>query len=212
MFSRSEGQTGTLQKYLILLIGAAVVSFGIYNIHSQCSITEGGVIGLVLILNHYFGISPSISTFVLDVACYLLAFKFLGKGFAKQALFSTASVAVFYLIWEQFPPVLPNLADKPLLAALLGGLFVGVGVGFIIRSGGASGGDDALALVIAHLSKCRLAKAYLVTDLIVLVASLSYIPFSKIFYSLITVTVSSFVIDKIHTFGKAEKAIPLPAT
>jgi uncharacterized membrane-anchored protein YitT (DUF2179 family) len=82
-------------------------------------------------------------------------------------------------------------------AALLGGVFVGVGVGLIVRQGGSSGGDDALALVIHKLTGWRLSRAYLFTDLTVLFASLSYIPFRRIAFSLVTVTVSSLLIDYI---------------
>ena len=55
-----------------------------------------------------------------------------------------------------------------LAAALLGGAFVGIGVGLIVRQGGSSGGDDALALVIHQLTGWKLARSYLFTDLVVL--------------------------------------------
>ena len=79
----------------------------------------------------------------------------------------------------------------------LGGIFVGVGVGIVVAQGGSSGGDDALALVISKLSGLRLAKAYLFTDISVLTLSLTYIPFGRIIFSLITVTISSWIIDGI---------------
>ncbi len=63
--------------------------------------------------------------------------------------------------------MLPDLTAYPLAAALLGGVFVGVGVGLIVRQGGSSGGDDALALVIHKLTGWRLSRAYLFTDLTV---------------------------------------------
>ena len=88
--------------------------------------------------------------------------------------------------------------EKAVLAVLLGGVFVGVGVGLIVRQGGSSGGDDALALVIHKLTGWRLSRAYLFTDLTVLFASLSYIPFRRIAFSLVTVTVSSLLIDFIQ--------------
>ena len=75
-------------------------------------------------------------------------------------------------------------------------------MGLVVRHGGAAGGDDALALVIQHLSKCRISTAYLVTDLTVLTLSLTYIPLQKILYSLVTVTVSSVIIDKIQTYQR----------
>ena len=106
---------------------------------------------------------------------------------------------MFYKLWEQFPPMLPDLSGHPLVAAVLGALFVGIGVGIIVRQGGSSGGDDALALVISKVSKCRLSFAYLFTDLTVLVLSLSYIPVRRIVFSLVTVTISSFLIDKVQS-------------
>ena len=101
--------------------------------------------------------------------------------------------------------MLPDLSPYPLAAAVLGGIFVGIGVGLIVRQGGSSGGDDALALVISHKSRCRLSLAYLFTDLTVLGLSLSYIPVTRIVFSVITVTISSFLIDKVQSFGKAEQ-------
>ena len=168
----------TAKRIAMILLGAAILSFGIHNIHQRTAITEGGVIGLVLLINHWLGVPASVASPLLDAASYALAFKFLG--------------------WECLPPMLPDLTPWPLAAALLGGVFVGVGVGLIVRQGGSSGGDDALALVIHKLTGWRLSRAYLFTDLTVLFASLSYIPFRRIAFSLVTVTVSSLLIDFIQ--------------
>ncbi|HIW41792.1 MAG TPA: YitT family protein [Candidatus Mediterraneibacter vanvlietii] len=190
------------KRIMFIIIGAMICSFGIHNIHQQTGITEGGVIGLMLFIEHWIGISPALITPVLDAACYLLAFKYLGGRFIKISAISTLSVSFFYKVWEQFPHMLPDLSAYPLAAAVLGGIFVGVGVGLIIRQGGSSGGDDALALTISHVTHMRLARAYLFTDLVVLGLSLSYIPVSRIIFSVITVTISSFLIDRIQDFGR----------
>ena len=189
----------SFKNILWIVAGAAICTFGIHNIHQQVGITEGGVIGGMLLLEHWLGISPAYITPVLDIACYLLALKYLGAGFIRTSILSTLSVSLFYKLWEQFPPMLPDLSGHPLVAAVLGALFVGIGVGIIVRQGGSSGGDDALALVISKVSKCRLSFAYLFTDLTVLVLSLSYIPVRRIVFSLVTVTISSFLIDKVQS-------------
>ena len=190
----------TPRRIAIIMLGTAILSFGIHNIHQRAAITEGGVIGLVLLMNHWLGIPASIASPLLDFVCYALAFKFLGLNFILTAAVASVSLAGFYRLWECFPPMLPDLTPWPLAAALLGGVFVGVGVGLIVRQGGSSGGDDALALVIHKLTGWRLSRAYLFTDLTVLFASLSYIPFRRIAYSLVTVTVSSLLIDYIKDF------------
>lgn len=197
----------TVKKISLLLLGAMICSFGIHNIHQRTNITEGGVIGLMLLVEHWFKISPAYITPVLDVACYALAFKYLGGNFIKLSVISTAFISGFYKIWEYFPPMLPDLSSYPLIAAVLGGLFVGVGVGIIVRQGGSCGGDDALALTISSVFKWRLSRSYLFTDLVVLFLSLSYIPFRRIFFSLITVTISSNVIDWIKEMEWNKKTV-----
>ena len=186
------------RKILWIVLGAAIASFGIHNIHQQTGITEGGVIGAMLLVEHWLGFSPAYITPVLDALCYVLALRFLGGRFLRTSVISTLSVSLCYKLWEQFPPMLPDLSGLPLAAAVLGGLFVGVGVGLIVRQGGSSGGDDALALVISRVTHLRLSFAYLFTDLTVLGLSLTYIPVNRIAFSLVTVTLSSFLIDQVQ--------------
>lgn len=187
-----------VRRVLWLALGAAIGSFGIHYIHRQSDITEGGVLGMMLLVNHWLGLSPAILTPIMDIACYALAFKFLGFGFIKWSAVSTLFVGAFFKLWESLPPFFPSLIAQPLLAAVLGAAFVGVGVGILVRQGGSGGGDDALALTIARLTRWPLARAYLITDLTVLALSLSYIPVRRIVFSLITVTLSSLIIDRLQ--------------
>lgn len=193
----------TTRKILLILLGAMITSFGIHNIHQRTHITEGGVLGLMLLIEHWLKISPAYITPILDVACYLLAFKFLGGQFIRISVVSTLCVSGFFKLWEQFPPMLPDLSPYPLLAAVLGAVFVGVGVGLIIRQGGSAGGDDALALTISHVLHWRLARAYLFTDVVVLLLSLTYIPVMRIVFSLITVTLSSYILDWVQNYKRS---------
>ncbi|MBQ3008143.1 MAG: YitT family protein [Oscillospiraceae bacterium] len=183
---------------LKLAVGTAILSFGLFNIHSQCNITEGGVLGMILLLEHWFEVSPSITGVILDFSCYFIGWKMLGNNFLKNAIFSTCCFSLWYRLWEHTGYMITDMSAIPLAAAVVGAVFVGIGVGIVVKEGGASGGDDALALVISKMAKCRISRAYLLTDLTVLTLSLSYIPFSKIIYSFITVTLSSRIIDKIQ--------------
>ena len=197
--------------YLIIVLGACILSFGLYNIHERTGVTEGGVLGMTLLLQHWFGLSPAITSPVMDIACYLLAWHFLGNAFAKYAVAASLAFAASHALWEQVPPLLPDLSTFPLAAAILGALFVGLGVGLVVRIGGACGGDDALALTIAHVSRWPISRCYLFTDLAVLLLSLTYIPFARIVYSLVTVTISSVVIGRVQRLGvrapEAETAV-----
>ena len=195
----------TLKKIFFIIVGSAIFTFGIHNIHSRSDITEGGIIGLMLLIEQWTGLSPALITPVLDVICYLIAFKFLGGGFIIVSVVATAVISLFYKLWELFPFILPDLSSTPLLAAVLGACFVGIGVGIIIRHGGSSSGDDALALTISKVTKCKLSFAYLFTDVTVLALSLTYIPLKRIVFSLITVTLSSLLIEVVQKFRLSKK-------
>ena len=190
---------------LSIILGSAILAFGLYNIHSISGVTEGGVLGLTLLLEHWLGISPSISGLVLNGACYLLGFKLLGREFIAYSVIAGGGFSAFYAIFELFPPLWPQIAQMPLLAAIAGSLFVGVGVGLCVRAYSAPTGDDSLALSLSHLFKIGIQWVYLLSDLVVLALSLTYIPFNKIIYSLLTVVLSGQLIGFIQKAGKAKQ-------
>ena len=190
---------------LILLIGSIIQAIGIYNIHAVSSVTEGGVLGLTLLLKHWFDLSPAVSSFVLNLVCYGIGWRTLGKEFIGYSLISICVYSVSYGICEQFPPLWPEIANFPLIAALLGALFIGIGAGLCVRAGGATAGDDALAMSFSHILNLPIQWVYLFTDLTVLLLSLSYIPFRRIIWSLLTVTLSGQIIGFIQKINAKER-------
>lgn len=185
---------------ILIFLGAMIYSFGIHNIHQRTGITEGGILGMMILIEHWMGFSMAYITPVLDGLCYLTAYRFLGARFIRISAFSTLCVSCFFKLWEMLPPMLPDLYDRPLIAAILGGIMVGGGVGIIIRQGGSAGGDDALALTISRMFRWRLSRSYLFADVTVLTLSLTYIPLLRLVYSLITVTVSSYMLGLTETY------------
>lgn len=196
-----------LRNMLLALLGSAVLAFGLYNIHSISDITEGGVLGLTLFLEHWCGISPAISGFVLNALCYFFAWRCLGNSFIGYSIIASGGFSLFYAIFEKFPPLFPGIAVYPLVAAVLGAVFVGVGVGLSVRAGGAPTGDDAVAMSLSKLFRMRIKWAYLISDLTVLLLSASYIPLIRLAFSLLTVCLSGQIIDLLQRFKNDEKEI-----
>lgn len=186
-----------MKRLFTIFLGTTLLAFGLFNIHSQSHITEGGILGAVLLIEHWFDISAAISSPFLNVLCYALAWKKMGHNFI---IYSLASIIIFscaYSVFEKIGPLFPTIADHPLLASIAGGLCVGFGVGLSVSCQAAPGGDDALALLLCDVFHCKIQWTYLGLDLIVLLLSLSYIPLSRIIYSLITVTISGQIIGYI---------------
>lgn len=187
----------TLKTILINLLGSAILAFGTYHVHSQSAITEGGMLGLTLLVQYWLHISPAVSGIVMSSACFYFAWRMLGGRFIVMSLVAGGGFSLFYAIFEQFPPLFPRIAEYPLIAAIAGALFVGIGAGLSVRVGGASGGDDALAMGLNKLTGVKISTVYLVSDLAVLLLSLTYIPPRRIMYSLLTVVLSGQIIGFI---------------
>ena len=182
----------------VILVGSIIQAFGIYNIHALSNVTEGGVLGLTLLLRQWFGISPAVSSLILNAACFGLGWKVLGKEFLAYSALSVLCYSAAYAVLECFPPLWPSIGQMPLLAAVAGALCIGIGAGLCVCAGGATAGDDALAMSIRHLTGIPVERVYLISDLTVLTLSLSYIPLGRIAWSLLTVVLSGQIIGLLQ--------------
>ncbi|MBR2422224.1 MAG: YitT family protein [Oscillospiraceae bacterium] len=195
----------TPKSIFLSLLGSAILAFGLYHIHSFSGVTEGGQLGLSLLLNHWFHISPALTTAAVNVICYWIGWRLLGKSFIAHSAVATGGFSLIYWICQQFPPLWPNLANYPLVAALMGALFVGVGCGLCVRVGGAACGDDGLAMSISDKLKIKIEYVYFFFDFVILALSLSYIPLKRILYSLLTVMISSKIVGIVQRFQFPKK-------
>ena len=194
----------SLRRVLLTLAGSAILAFGLYHVHSFSGVTEGGVLGAVLLIDHHFGISPAVSGAVMNALCYAFGAYTLGLGFVLYSVIAGGGFSIFYAMVEQMPPLWPQLAGHPAAAALLGALFVGIGTGLSIRAGGAPSGDDSLAMALQKLTGANIERVYLISDLAVLLLSLSYIPARRLVWSLLTVVLSGRIIGIVQRAGSKQ--------
>ena len=195
-----------LKKYkrnlLLIILGSCILAFGSFNFNYQNNVTEGGVLGLLLLIKNIFDISPSITALIIDLSLFALGTKFFGKQFLGLSIFASLSFSTWYKVWESVGFIVPNLTNNMLLASIFAGMGVGIGIGIIVRAGAAAGGDDVIALVGEKLTPFKVNHVYMITDFIVLILSLSYLSFKQIFFSLIAVTISGKIISIMYDSSK----------
>ena len=194
----------TIKSIMLIIIGATILSFGSYNFNYQNNVTEGGVLGLLLLMQHVFNISPSITSVVIDFILFTIGSKFFGKKFLLYSILSTTTFSITYKIWESIGFLVPSFKHNMLIASILAGIGVGVGVGLVVRGGGASGGDDVIALLGNKFLKLKVNHVYLITDAIVLLMSLVYLDIKQVFFSIIAVTTSGKIISLIYKDNSEE--------
>lgn len=192
------------KEIALILLGALILAFGVFNLNYQNNITEGGVLGILLLLKNLFNINPSIANIIIDISLFVVAYKFFGKQFLIHSMIATLGFSIFYGIFESIGPLIP-VFDNKLLGAILAGLFVGVGSGIVIRAGAAAGGDDVLAILISKITSMTIGRVYLIGDISILLISLSYLSLYDTCWSLIAVTISGKTIDYIYNYKMEPK-------
>ena len=165
-----------IKETLQIIIGSMLVAFAISNIHARYKIAEGGQLGTELLFYNWLGISPAISSLIIDFIIFIISFFVLGKKFFNNAIFGTLSYSLFYFLFQKTPYLLPNLSNNLILAAILGGILVGVGCGIVVRCSGACGGDDSLALMLSKITKLNISICYFVLDLIIFIKLINIYP------------------------------------
>ena len=187
-----------VNKVVLNVIGSAILAFGLFNVHSLSGVTEGGFLGLTLLFRYWFDISPAVSGFALNACGYIIGIAVLGKRFVAYSIIAGLGFSAFYAIFEWIGPLFPQIAAYPLLAAVSGAVFVGVGTGLCVSADGAPCGDDALAMSLSKIFKMDIRWSYLIFDFIVLALSLTYLDVKRIVFSLLTVFLSGQIIGIIQ--------------
>ena len=113
------------KNIFFILLGAAILSFGIVHFNMQNNLSEGGFTGITLLLYFLFKWDPSYVNLILNVPLFFIGWRLLGKT-SFYLLIGTLGLSVFLWIFQRYQIDMP-LNDDMTLAALFAGVSVGVG-------------------------------------------------------------------------------------
>ncbi|WP_290757313.1 MULTISPECIES: YitT family protein [unclassified Exiguobacterium] len=185
-----------MKRIATILTGTLIMAFGYYTLNEQFGLAEGGFIGLSLLGRYFFDINPSISMIVLDIPFFIGALYFKGKRFVSEALLSAGALSLFYEMWHRLDLFhFPEQAwPATLIAAIASGIVTGYGLGLVLKSGAATGGDDLLSMGLSKLTGLSIGTILFGLDAIVLIISLVYLPLSLTLYTLLAVAIAGRVV------------------
>ena len=197
-----------LKEYTIVALACIAMAFNINYFFVGNKLAQGGVSGLSLIIHYLSNIDISYLYFVLNIPLIILAYIFLGKNFLLKTLFATFILSVFLKVFASFSEPL----DDILLAAIFGGAINGIAIGIVFYAGGSTGGIDIIAKIINKYTGIPISRILLTTDFIVL--SIVAVIFGKVIfmYTLISLVISSKMIDIIQVGIYSAKGITIITT
>ena len=191
---------GKLLRIGTIILGNIFVAFAVSTLVLENQLISGGVTGLGIVTNHYTGINISLIVGIINVLLFLLGLFFIGKKFALSTLISTFAFPVL-LEFFNTNAIFHNYCQDTLLAVVLAGCLVGIGVGLMIRSDASSGGMDIIAIILNRKLGIPVFIMVNVFDFIILCMQATFSNLTKILYSIVLVFVTSFMLNKTLTKG-----------
>ncbi len=197
-----------LWKWVIVILGAFFVAAGFALFTNPYQIIPGGVFGLGRVFHHLI---PSIPTgtfgLMMDIPLLITAFIVFGRGFGTKTILAALSTPIIMNALTRFVGEDPldgksllslyfNFSDNVLVAAIFGGLFIGGGIGLLLKVGATSGGTDIVDMLVVKYTKLPFSVAMLIVESTIVITGMLVLGDWKLpLYSLIAIFVSSKTID-----------------
>ncbi|MDP4153504.1 MAG: YitT family protein [Bacillota bacterium] len=191
----NKKRVAAVLDYIIFVAGGIMYAIAINVFLAPNHIAPGGAGGLATVFNYLTGFPIGTAIFIINTPLFVWGRKLLGKVF----FIKTLVVTVFISIGVDFIKFIPKYTGDRLLASIFGGLIMGVCFGFIFSRGGTSGGSDLLARIIkVRLPYYSMGKLVLIIDIFVItISTIVYKNIESGFYAVITLYISSKVVDSI---------------
>ena len=199
IFGAMQGALWGPVVFLFITLGSLLYALNFDLFLEPGGISSGGVSGIAMIIvyaAHPKFLTVGILNAMINIPLFLCGLKKIGRHFFFGSLYSTVLTSVFL---DLFARILPVPAVEPLVAALFGGVFMGVSLGLVFLGNASTGGVD----IVARLMKLKfrnfpIGKIILCMDLtIAVITGVVYRDFNNTLYSVIAMVVSSMALDRV---------------
>ncbi|NLV21661.1 MAG: YitT family protein [Syntrophomonadaceae bacterium] len=209
-----NGMTSGLKKFretiswrdiLGILLGSFVLALSVQLILVPVHMLTGGVTGIAIILKFLTGVDIWLWYIGLNIPIFIAGYKFISKRFALYSLIGMLSLTFFLgtATGLQIDLGLDNL----LLAAVLGGVISGLGIGITLRSKGSTGGLDIIAVIINNYWGYHIGSISFYVNLVILSIFLLTSNLELALFSAISIFISGRMMDKVQTGSNVSKSV-----
>jgi uncharacterized membrane-anchored protein YitT (DUF2179 family) len=207
--------------YIMIVIGAIITAFSINIFLVPYKIAPGGLSGIATVLYYITNGKFPIGTtmLVLNIPLFILGIRFIGKKFVLKTFFGTIMLSAVIDVTEPFTSQLTqkfggmsegmSYSQDLLLYSLFGGVLMGLGLGLVFRYGATTGGTDLAARIVNHVFPVfTIGEVLLIIDTsVIIIATIVFKSFQLGMYAIVTLFISSKVIDAILEGVNFAKAV-----
>lgn len=190
--------------FIMLTVGAVIAAFAMEEFLVPCTILDGGMIGVSIMVNNLSGVSLSILTILFNVPFLIIGSKKMGLKFVVKSIYAMVIFSIFLEVFKGWT----NVTDQLLLAVCFGGVILGAGVGIVIRFGGCLDGTETVAIMLNRKFKWPVGRTVLIFNIAIYAIAGLLFGFDRAMYSLLTYFITSKIIDLVENgFDQAKAAM-----
>src|SRR5699024_10072402 len=201
----SQFTVQTLINVLTIIVGSFLFAIGVNSFMIAGNLGEGGFIGISIILFYAFGLPTALTNLILNFIILIVGFKFLGKRAMYYTIFTIPMASLALWVTETWQ----IQTDEILINTVFGGLFIGTGIGLIIRVGSTTAGTTILAKMTNKFLVVNVSDALLFFDLIVITIGLSVMSLEQVLLTVIALYIATKVMDFIIEGMNPKKAVTI---
>jgi len=203
-FSKSE-----LKNYLFIITGTIVLALGVVGFFLPNNLITGGTAGLSLLLHYITGYTVGTLLIAVNIPLLIIGAKYLGKMFAIRTIITIILTSLFIDVFAKVIELSPFIMDTE-LASIFGGIVIGIGLALVIKGNSSAGGSTIVARIVASKTEIKPGQVILVIDsLIIFSALFVFDDTARVLWSIISIYITSKVIDMILTGSMNKKVVYL---
>lgn len=180
-----------LRRALFLTLGSALMAVGLEIFLVPNNIIDGGIVGISIIASALSNVPLGVFLLLLNIPFLFLGYKQIGKTFAFSTLYAVLVMSLGTALLHPIPPI----TIDPLLAAVFGGIILGIGVGLVIRSGGSLDGTEIVAILLSKKSAFSVGEIVMFFNFFILSSAGFVFGWDRAMYSLIAYYIAFKMID-----------------
>jgi uncharacterized membrane-anchored protein YitT (DUF2179 family) len=184
----------SISSMLMLTVGAVLAAFSLEEFLIPNNIFDGGVTGVGMILSHYLPLNLGLIVAAIDIPFLLFGLKRMGHKF----LFSAGYAIVLFSLALALFKDMRQATDDTFLAVIYGGVFLGIGVGLVLRGGGCLDGTEIVAIIVNKKTQLSVGKVVFMINIVIYTIAGFKFGMDKGMYSLVTYFITSKIIDIIE--------------
>ena len=194
-----------IRQILLIIIGAMIAGYALEAVLIPNSVIDGGVTGVSIMGTHLFGIPLGVLLFVLNIPFVYLGYKQVGKTFALMSTVGIAALSISTVLMHHITPILSS--DDTLLVVITGGVMLGVGIGIVLRNGGALDGSEVLAVLVSKKVPFSVGDIILFINAFIFIGAGFIFGLESALYSATTYYIAKVVIDVVQVGLENSKSV-----